>query len=108
VLHADVVAGLPGAFTTLQRGAVGDPRGSSQNDLTAEFLGDYVYAAATNDAVVGVWNDTRAAADCPAIDAFRASLYTSSPTSPPDVIAECPAAFGNSDIFGGRLADPTP
>ena len=108
VLHANVVAGVPGAFTTLQRGAVGDPRGSSQNGLTAEFLGDYVYAAATNDAAVGVWNDTRAAADCPAIDTFRASLYTASPTSPPDVIAECPAAFGNSDIFGGRLADPTP
>jgi len=108
VLHADVVAGTPGAFTTLQRGEVGDPRGSSQNGLTAEFLGDYVYAAATNDAAVGVWNDTRAAADCPAIDAFRASLYTTSPTSPPDVIAECPAAFGNSDVFGGRWADPTP
>ena len=108
VLHADVVAGAPGTFTTLQRGEVGDPRGSSQNGLTAEFLGDYVYAAATNDAAVGVWNDTRAAADCPAIDAFRASLYTTSPTSPPDVIAECPAAFGNSDVFGGRWADPTP
>ncbi len=108
VLHADVVAGAPGGWSSLHRGAVGDPRGSSQNGLTAEFLGDYVYAAATNDAVVGVWNDARAAADCPAIDSYRASLYTSSPSGPPNVLAECPSAFGNSDIRGGRFADPTP
>jgi len=108
VLHADVTAGAPGAFSTLDRSAVGDPRGSSQNGLTAEFLGDYVYAAATNDKVVGVWNDTSNAADCPAIDAFRASLYTSSPMPAPAVIASCPAKFGNSDIRGARIADPTP
>jgi len=108
VLHADVTAGVPGAFSTLGRSADGDPRGSSQNGLTAEFLGDYVYAAATNDKVVGVWNDTSNAADCPAIDAFRASLYTSSPMPAPAVIASCPAKFGNSDIRGARIADPTP
>jgi hypothetical protein len=108
VVHADVVAGTPGTWSTVHRGAVGDPRGSAQNGLTAEFLGDYVYAAATNDGVVGVWNDTRAAADCPAIDAYRASLYTSTPTAPPNVLAACPAAFGNSDIRGGAFADPTP
>ena len=92
----------------MHRGAVGDPRGTSQNGLTAEFLGDYVYAAATRDGVVGVWNDARAAADCPAIDAYRASLYTSNPSAPPNVLAACPAAFGNSDIQGGAYADPTP
>src|SRR5437870_4439297 len=47
VKHADVSGGSTGAFTTLHRSPGGDPRGSSQNDLTAEFLGDYVYAAAT-------------------------------------------------------------
>jgi hypothetical protein len=67
-----------------------------------------VYAAATNDHVVAVWNDTSNAADCPAIDAYRASLYTSSPTPAPDVIGSCPATFGNSDIRGAMLADPTP
>jgi len=108
VLHADVVAGQPSAWTTLHRGEVGDPRGSSTNALGAEFLGDYVYAAATNDAVVGVWNDTRNAAHCPAVDAYRASLYTATPSPRPDVLAVCPANFGNSDIYGGRYADPTP
>jgi hypothetical protein len=108
VLHADVAGGVPSTFTVLHTGALGDPRGSAQNGLTAEFLGDYVYAAATNDAVVGVWNDTRAASDCPAIDSYRASLYTATPIPAPNVLASCPANFGNSDIFGGRYADPTP
>ena len=108
VLHADVAAGVPGNWSTLHRGDVGDPRGTSQNGLTAEFLGDYVYGSATRDAVVGVWNDASSAADCPAIDAYRASLYTQSPTAAPNVLAECKLAFGNSDIRGASLADPTP
>jgi hypothetical protein len=108
LLHADVTAGVPGAFVELDRSAPGDPRGSSANSLIAEFLGDYVYGSATNAGVVGVWNDTSNAADCPAIDAYRASLYTSSPIAPPDVLASCPANFGNSDIRGGFFADPTP
>ena len=107
VLHADVTGGAPGAFATLHRGGVGDPRGSSANALTDEFIGDYVYASATNDAVAGVWNDTTNAADCPAIDAYRASLYTT-PIAAPNVLASCPATFGNSDIRGGTYADPTP
>jgi hypothetical protein len=107
VLHADLAGGTPGPFTELDRSATGDSRAASLNDLTSEFLGDYVYAAATDSGVVGVWNDTSNAADCPAVDAYRASLYTGSPLSPPDVPAACPATFGNSDIRGASLADPT-
>jgi hypothetical protein len=108
VWHANVVGGIPGGWSSLDRSAVGDPRGTSQNGLTAEFLGDYVYAAATRNAVVGVWNDASQAADCPAIDAYRASLYTPTPIPAPNVLAACPSAFGNSDIRGGTWADPTP
>ncbi|EWT00026.1 hypothetical protein N865_18475 [Intrasporangium oryzae NRRL B-24470] len=107
VWHANVVSGIPSGWTSLDRSAVGDPRGTSQNGLTAEFLGDYVYASATRDGVVGVWNDAQNAEHCTAIDTYRASLYTSSPISPPDVIGTCPATFGNSDIRGGMWADPT-
>jgi hypothetical protein len=111
VEHADSgAAGTPtGAFSELHRGANGDPRASSQNDLMAEFLGDYVYSVATRDYGAGVWNDTRNAADCPAIDAYRAALEAgnAAATAPAPQTA-CPATWGNSDIFGGSYADPTP
>ncbi len=109
VLHADIGAGgTPVNWTELHRGVVGDPRGSSQNNQVLEFLGDYVYAAATDAYGVAVWNDVRRAADCPAVDAWRASVQAGSPIAHPEPQNDCPASFGNSDIFGGSFADPTP
>ena len=138
VLHADVGSnGTVGAFSLVHRGASGDARGSSQNNLAAEFLGDYVYAAATRAYGTAVWNDVRHAADCPAIDAFRQELHDAAVASgartadaeeprgaerreqrgkkeqaedagPPAVQTVCPRTFGNSDIFGGSFTDPTP
>ena len=75
VLHADVSSSGVGAFSEIHRGASGDARGSSQNNLAAEFLGDYVYAAATRTYGTAVWNDVRRAADCPAIDQERQDLH---------------------------------
>jgi hypothetical protein len=108
ILHADVAGGTIGAFGTVARGTVGDPRSSSQNDLQAEFLGDYVYTAATRTGAVGVWNDVRNGADCPAIDAWRLSLRTGTTVTKPAPQQDCPATFGNSDIFGAAVSDPTP
>jgi hypothetical protein len=111
VKHADVGAsGVPGGFTDLHRGAAGDPRGSSQNNLVAEFLGDYVYAIARNDYAAAVWNEARNEADCPAINAWRMSLQTPDeaddlPTPAPNL--DCPPTFGNSDIYGWSGTDPT-
>jgi hypothetical protein len=132
VLHAE---GNSTTFGELHRGQPGDARGSSQNDLTAEFLGDYVYAAATRTYGAAVWNDMRNGADCPAIDSYRQALHDEAVASgqrtaepeeprgesladkkpeadsgpqPPDVQQECPANFGNSDIYGGGYPDPTP
>jgi len=102
VRHATLAGSQIGAFTTLHRGAPGDARASSANALTTGFLGDYNYAAATNSSVTAVWNDARRAADCPAIDAFRDSELTSSPLSTPAPLTDCPATFGNTDIFGGN------
>jgi hypothetical protein len=109
VLHASSSAGSTptGAFTEIHRGAPGDPRGSSANALDSEFLGDYVYATATRTYGAAVWNDARNAADCPAIDAWRAALEagdTSVPTPAPQ--QDCPANFGNSDIYGGSYQNP--
>jgi hypothetical protein len=114
VLHANVGAsGAPGSWSVLNRGAVGDPRTSSQNNLWLEFLGDYVYATATRTYGAAVWNDVRNGADCPAIDAWRAAAQvaihngTTVPTKPAPQQA-CPATFGNTDIFGGSYPDPSP
>jgi hypothetical protein len=106
VRHADTAT--PSTWATLQRGPKGDARGSSANALNSEFLGDYNYVAATNDFAMAVWNDVRNAADCPAIDVWRASLVAGAPIAQPAPPTDCPATFGNSDIFGFRAADPTP
>jgi hypothetical protein len=97
VRHATITGGIPGAFSTVQRGVTGDARGSSANSLGSEFLGDYNYVAASNSSAVAVWNDVRNAADCPAIDAFRAGGTRPAPGT------DCPATFGNSDIWSGRF-----
>jgi hypothetical protein len=115
VRHADVslATGAVGAFTTLHRGAVGDGRGSSANGLTTEFLGDYNYTVATRDYAAALWIDSRAAAVCPAINAYRQSLVDGAPIPPPAPNQDCPDSpatgsfFGNTDIFGGSYADPT-
>jgi hypothetical protein len=104
LLHAAVGASGTGAFTQVHRGADGDPRGTSQNGLTAEFLGDYVYAAATRTYGAAVWNDARNAADCPAIDAWRMSIRTGGTVPRPAPQQDCPATFGNSDIYGFTTA----
>jgi hypothetical protein len=106
VKHATAGAtGPTGAFTEIHRSTPGDPRGSSQNGLVAEFLGDYVYAAATRAYGAAVWNDTRNAADCPAIDAWRQQLETGGTAAAPAPQQDCPAAtFGNSDIYAFTTA----
>jgi hypothetical protein len=128
VLHASVDGDDVGAFMPAHRGQSGDARGSSQNNLAAEFLGDYVYAAATREYGVSVWNDVRDAADCGAVDQFRQDLHaealaTGQPTAEaeeprgegeegedadapvaPAVQQVCPATFGNSDIYGWSSA----
>jgi hypothetical protein len=129
MLHADSTAAGVGAFTLVHQGAPGDARGSSQNNLAAEFLGDYVYAAASRTYGAAVWNDVRRASDCPEIDAYRQELHdlavaTGAQTAeaeeprgesepaqerefgePPDVQQDCALSFGNSDIYGGAWAN---
>lgn len=109
VRHADLdSSGHIGAFATVHRGAVGDARASSENNLCCEFLGDYNYAAATRSAGSAVWNDVRDAAVCPAMNRYRQAFSTGRPLPPPPPLTTCPPRFGNSDIFGGTYTDPSP
>lgn len=95
-------------WSDIHRAPIGDARASSANALSSEFLGDYNNIPATNDGGVATWNDTRNAADCPAIDAYRQSLLTASPLPKPAPNNVCAATFGNSGIRGRAFTDPTP
>jgi hypothetical protein len=109
VRHADVGAGgaLSGLATT-SRGPLGDARASSANGLIDEFIGDYNYAMATNSAGVEVWNDARNAAVCGDVNDYRQDVANGVDSAAPAPATECPATFGNTDIFGTATSDPTP
>jgi hypothetical protein len=50
-----------------------------------------------------VWIDTRNAADCPAIDAYREFLAGGPPAPRPAPNTDCPPTFGNVDIHSGTF-----
>jgi hypothetical protein len=114
VRHANLtLGGILNPFTTVHEGLDGDARGSTTNNLVAEFLGDYNFVAATNDFAIAVWNDVRNAASCAAINTYRQNLVTrTTPNPTPEPQQACPpvgtAVFGNSDIFGTKIMDPSP
>ena len=105
--------------------APSDPAASSQNNLRAQFWGDYSTTVSTVSKSWFVWaDDTRGGAGCSAVDAFQTQLRDlglptaekeelASRDRPSDVPeppkpapeAVCPSAFGNADV---RLAVVTP
>jgi hypothetical protein len=94
--------GAPGAWTTLYDGPLGDLRGTYPgHDIYQERIGDYVYAAATRTYGVGVWTDARDAGVCgPVQDYRRRSIDAGELALPaPWPLADCPATFGNTDIW---------
>lgn len=108
VRHSELDGTTLGDTQTLHRGASGDARASSANALIDEFIGDYNTVAATNDGAVAVWNDARDAGVCTAINDFRQGIANGEDPTAPAPGTDCPMTFGNTDIWAGVTADPTP
>lgn len=103
VRQASVEDAEAGDFTTVHRGQVGDARGSSANSLTSEFLGDYNFAFAVDGVGYTVWNDSRNAANCPAVNAYRQALADGEEPDAPTPCQTPPTTFGDTEIFGLRV-----
>jgi hypothetical protein len=43
-----------------------------------------------------------------AVNTYRRSLINGTPIAPPAPLTDCPATFGNLDIYTGSFLDPTP
>jgi hypothetical protein len=111
--HADVSGTTLTNLATLDRSpTAGDGRASSANALIDEFIGDYNTVAATNSGAVSVFNDARDAAVCggltDAINGFRRDTVDGTAGEPPAPLTDCPATFGNTDIWSAAVTDPTP
>ena len=103
LVAAAVMGSGPRGWTTVYDGPLGDVRASFPgHELQEERVGDYIYAAASRQYGIGVWIDVRNAAVCPAIQDWRArSLAAGQPVLPaPWPLADCPATFGNTDVWG--------
>jgi len=116
--HADLDPsdGSLSNLTTLERGGIGDARASSANGLIDEFIGDYNFVAATNDFGAAVYNDARNAEVCgdtdmdpdtPEINSYRQAIANGEEPEAPAPGTDCPATFGNTDIFSATAADPS-
>jgi hypothetical protein len=130
VRHSNVAGTTLSGTSTVHRGAIGDARASSANSLIDEFIGDYNEVDSTNDVAVAVWNDASNAAVCGAMNDFRQEVVDSGGAAredeadererrhehhaqqeepdAPAPLTDCPAKFGNTDIWSGVIADPTP
>jgi hypothetical protein len=102
------VYGTPGSFGAPVKitAASSDPDAASTNSLGSQFIGDYNGAdVGSNGTFWFTWTDTRNAATCAAVDAFRAG------GDKPNIYYSCPAGFGNSTReptqHGGASRDST-
>ena len=79
-----------------------NPDGSSYNNLMEQFLGDYVGIVAGPSSAYLVWTDSRNAAQCAAVDAYRNAIYAGSTTAvAPNPDTQCATNFGNTDTMLG-------
>jgi hypothetical protein len=79
-----------------------NPDGSSYNDLTEQFIGDYIGIVDGPDTAYLAWTDARAASKCAAVDTYRNEVYAGQKkVVPPNPDNVCPQSFGNTDSEAG-------
>jgi hypothetical protein len=77
-----------------------DPAASAQNDLQAQFWGDYNTLVSSNAKAWFIYTDSRNGAGCTAVDAYQHAVDGSGPSAPkPAPQLACPSQFGNTDVF---------
>jgi hypothetical protein len=79
--------------------AASNPDGSSYNNLQEQFIGDYLGIVDGPRQAYLVWTDSRNAAACPAVDAYRSEVYAGEKPVPPNPGQACAASFGNTDTM---------
>jgi hypothetical protein len=108
-LTAPVAAnGAPVGWSVVYNGPIATSAGHNDlratypgHDIYQERVGDYVYAAAGSSYGLSVWTDAQNATVCGAVQSYRAaSLAAGQRALPaPWPLADCPATFGNTDIW---------
>jgi hypothetical protein len=74
-----------------------DPAVSAQNNLQAQFWGDYNTLVSSNATAWFIYTDSRNGAGCPAVDNYQKNLATAAKPAPQN---DCPSSqFGNTDAF---------
>jgi len=82
-----------------------NPDGSSYNNLMEQFLGDYIGIVAGPSKAYVVWTDSRSAAACAAVNAYRTQVYAGSRTAvAPNPDSACSSDFGNTDTMFSAVA----
>ncbi len=104
VSSALAASGAPTGWTAVfNEPLLGDLRATYPgHDLYQERIGDYIYAAASNDYGVGLWISANNAAVCDAIQNWRASSFAAGHRVLPGApwpLTDCPSNFGNTDTM---------
>ncbi|MFL5766665.1 MAG: sialidase family protein [Actinomycetota bacterium] len=98
--------GSIGTWQTAHRGEIGDDRATTTSRFDGASVYDYNAAAASRTYGLALWNDIRRTELCrPFFDYYR-SVIAGTPEAPPNVYTDCPARFGNTDIYAASVPAP--
>jgi len=83
--------------------ASSNPDGSSYNNLQEQFIGDYIGIVDGPRQAYLVWTDSRNAAACAAVNAYRSQVYAGGKPVAPNPDQACATSFGNTDTMAAAI-----